>query len=132
MNVFGWDKGLYPVRIYNSEPRTHNVDLLLLVNGENHHYVWIKDLSRLYYNNSKHKERKHVCRHCLHVFTTKDLLDEHVVDCKGIGMKPQRIEMPAEGKNILQFKNHHKQLQVPYVIYADFECFNVPVEGLGM
>ena len=63
------------------------------------------------------------------MFSTKDLLYGHVVDCKGIGMKPQRIEMPAEGKNILQFQNHYKQLQIPYIIYADFECLNIPVEG---
>ena len=63
------------------------------------------------------------------MFTTKDLLDEHAIDCIGIGMKPQHIEMPAEGKNILQFQNHHQQLQIPNVIYADFECLNIPVEG---
>ena len=33
----------------------------------------------------------------------------------------QAIRMPEKGKNILQFKNHHKQMKVPFVIYADFE-----------
>ena len=28
------------------------------------------------------------------------------------------IEMPEEGKN----QNHHKQMKMPYVIYADFEA----------
>ena len=29
--------------------------------------------------------------------------------------------MPEEGKNTLSFQNHHKQMKVPYVIYADFQ-----------
>lgn len=30
--------------------------------------------------------------------------------------------MPDKDNNILQFRNFHKQLQVPFVIYADFEA----------
>ena len=52
-------------------------------------------------------------------------------DCSGIGKKPQHIEMPSEGKNILQFKKHHKQMSVPYIIYTVFEALNIPVEGLA-
>jgi len=37
--------------------------------------------------------------------------------------------MPEEGKNILKFANHHKQMRVPFIIYADFEALNIPVEG---
>jgi len=33
-----------------------------------------------------------------------------------------RIEMPEEEKNTLSFQNHHKQMKVQYVIYADFEA----------
>jgi len=37
--------------------------------------------------------------------------------------------MPLEDRNILQLKNHHKQMSDPYIIYADFEALNIPVEG---
>jgi hypothetical protein len=38
--------------------------------------------------------------------------------------------MPEKGKeDILQFKAHHRQMRVPYIIYADSECLNIPVEG---
>ena len=43
-NVFGWNKGLYPIHISDAS-RTNNVDILLLVSGENQHYVYIKNLS---------------------------------------------------------------------------------------
>ena len=34
--------------------------------------------------------------------------------------------MPAEGKNNIKFKNYQNQIQVPYVIYADFESIIEP------
>ena len=30
--------------------------------------------------------------------------------------------MPEEGKNKVKFQNHHKQMKVPFIIYADFEA----------
>jgi hypothetical protein len=130
VSVFGWEKGLYPLHVSKQEGRA--IDLLLLVDGNNPqktHYVWIKDLARMLFKNSAHRHRQHPCRRCLHVFTTPDLLESHKKDCLGIGEKPQRTEMPEEGENILKFTAHHKQMRVPYIIYADFEALNVPVEG---
>ena len=37
--------------------------------------------------------------------------------------------MPEDGKHILKFVNHHKQMRVPFIIYADFKSLNIPVEG---
>ena len=37
----------------------------------------------------------------------------------------QKVEYPQEGKNdTVEFKNFHKQLRIPFVIYADFETSN--------
>jgi len=38
-------------------------------------------------------------------------------------------EMTKEGQNILKFTNHHKQMRVPYIIYADFEALNILIKG---
>ena len=126
--VFGWNKGLYPIRVSNQNT-DHNVDLLLLADGENQHYVWIKDLGRIINKHNKHEHKLFPCRRCIHPFSRQDLLDAHIKDCKGISKKPQRIVMPEEGKNILKFQNHHKQMRVPYIIYADFEALNIPVKN---
>jgi len=40
----------------------------------------------------------------------------------------QAIKMPDKGERIL-FQNHHKQLPVPFVIYADFEAITEKVKG---
>ena len=37
--------------------------------------------------------------------------------------------MPDEGKNILSFQNHHKQMKMPFVIYADFEALVKQIPG---
>ena len=37
--------------------------------------------------------------------------------------------MPKQGENILKFNNFHKQLPVPFVIYADFKAITRKVQG---
>ena len=32
-----------------------------------------------------------------------------------------------ERNSFLFFKNHFRKLQVPFVVYADFECFTIPI-----
>jgi len=130
VNIFGWKSGLYPLHV--SKQAGREIDLLLLTDPEEPektHYVWIKDLPRMLYKNSSYKGRKYPCRRCLHVFSSEVLLETHKNDCQGIGGKPQRTVMPKEGQNILKFTNHHKQMRAPYIIYADFEALNIPVEG---
>jgi hypothetical protein len=59
VSVFGWEKGLYPLHVSKREGRA--IDLLLMVdenNPQKTHYVWIKDLARMLFKNSGHKERK--------------------------------------------------------------------------
>ena len=38
------------------------------------------------------------------------------------------VKMPTKN-NVLKFKNHFKKLPIPFVIYADFECFTKPVNS---
>ena len=92
----------------------------------NSHYVLIKNFNSLMYNFTKHKDTKHFCRRCLHCFSSKILLERHKADCFPIN-GTQAIEMPAEGSKIY-FKNHHKMLPVPFVIYADFEAITGKID----
>ena len=32
-------------------------------------------------------------------------------------------------KTILNFQNHYKKFPIPFVVYADFECFTKPVNS---
>ena len=63
---------------------------------------------------------KHFCMHCLQCFTTENVLEKHKKTCLTVNGK-QPINMPNNGEKV-QFKRDHKQLEVPFVIYADFEA----------
>ena len=104
------------------------MNLLLITKDEKKHYILIKDFNAFMYNQSKHKERKHFCMYCLQCFSSERILANHVNNCLTIN-DAQAINMPEQGENILKFNNFHKQLPVPFVIYADFEVITKKVQG---
>lgn len=126
--VFGNEnKQLYP--IYVSERHNAKVlKLLLITEGKKTHCVLIKDFNRLLFNKTKHKQKKEFCMHCLQCFSTQEILANHKVNCMVINGE-QAIRMPKEGNNILQFKNLHRQMPVPFVTYADFEAITEKIDG---
>ena len=130
INVFGWDKWAVVVHHISKQPEDMpRRNMLLIEKAGKTHYTRIKDLNRLLYDRSKHKERKHFCERCLHGYTREVLLEAHKPECRGIGQTAVRVEMPEEGKNKPAFQNHHKHLPAPYIIYADFEALTTKVEG---
>lgn len=111
--------------------KQHNekvLNLLLIAEGEKQHYVLIKDFNILMYNKTKHKATKHFYMHCLQCVSTEEILTKHKENCLVINGE-QGIRMPQRGKNILQLQNHHNQMPVPIVIYADFEAITEKVTG---
>ena len=128
INVFGYeDKQPYPIFISKEKFEDH-MDLLLITKDENKHYVPIKDFDKFMYNQTKHRERKHFCRYCLQCFNPEKVLTKHKDNCLQIN-GTQAIKMPSKDDNILKFNNFHKQLPVPFVIYADFESLLEKVHG---
>ena len=128
INVFGYeDKQPYPIYVSKEKHEDH-MNLLLITENKNNHYVLIKDFNKFMYNQTKHKERKHFCMHCLQCFSSEKVLINHKENCiqvNGI----QAVKMPDKDNNILKFNNFHKQLPVPFVIYADFEAITEKIHG---
>lgn len=122
INVFAWEKGLFPR--YVSEFRvdeSRQIDLLLITDGEAKHFCLVKSLSRLLSGYTNHQSRVYICRYCIHRFSGNNALKnytEHVVDCGIHG--PQRIRMPHK-KPILSFDKFEWMEKVSHVIYCDFE-----------
>ena len=128
INVFGYEDGQpFPIHI-SKETFEDQMNLLLITKDEKKHYVLIKDFNAFMYNQSKHKERKHFCMYCLQCFSSERILANHVNNCLTIN-GAQAINMPKQGENILKFNNFHKQLPVPFVIYADSEAITKKVQG---
>ena len=127
INAFGYEDGR-PLLIHISKETFNKINLLLITKDEKKHYVLIKDFNVFMYNQSKHKERKHFCMYCLQCFSSERVLVKHANNCLTIN-GAQAINMPKQGENILKFNNFHKQLPVPFVIYADFEAITKKVQG---
>ena len=126
--VFGYEeKQPYPIYISDEKYEDH-MELLLITKDENKHYVLIKDFNKFMYQQTKHKERKQFCMHCLQCFSSEIVLNNHKENCIIINGK-QAINMPKKGENILKYTNHHKQQPIPFVIYADFEAITEKVQG---
>ena len=127
INVFGWTgTSVYPLRISKHE-NEQCINLLLLKNKKNQHYCWIKDMSRLcasQYN--KHKGKRFFCKYCCNSFTTNKTLKEHIEYCSK--QKAVKVVMPRKGGKVL-FMNHIRKMRLPFVIYADFECFTRPISS---
>ena len=121
INVFGYEnKQPYPIFV-SKEKYGRNMNLLLITEDENKHCVLIKDFNSFMYNKTKHNERKHFCMHCLQCFISERVLSDHKDNCITVN-GTQAVKMPDKDNNILKFNNFHKEQQVPFVIYADFEA----------
>ena len=127
INIFGYeDKALYPIRI-SEEKYSGHIELLYIQKETISHYVYIQNFNRLMYNFTKYKDTIHFCMHCLHCFSSQNLLERHQPDCFALN-GTQAIKMPAKGSKIY-FKNHHRMQTVPFVIYADFEAITEKIDS---
>ena len=128
ISVFGYeDKQPYPIYVSKEKYEDH-MELLLVTENENKHYVLIKDFNRFMFNQTKHEHRKHFCMRCLQCFSSDRVLSNHKDICIQVN-GTQAIKMPNKDNNILKFNNFHKQQPVPFVIYADFEAITEKIHG---
>ena len=128
INVFGYEnKQPYPIYISKEKYEKH-LELLLITEDDNKHYVLIKDFNRFMFNQTKHEHRKHFCMYCLQCFSSEEVLKNHKDNCIQLNGE-QAIKMPDKSNNTLKFNNFHKQQPVPFVIYADFEAITEKISG---
>ena len=117
INVFGYENRLvFPIYV-SDQKFEDSMDLLLLIDDDKSHYVYIKDFDRFMFHKTKNKNKKWFSRSCLQCFSSKNILIKHKENCLSINGK-QSVKL---GKGSIEFKNHFKQIPVPFKIYADFE-----------
>ena len=92
------------------------------------HYVYIKSLSRLVGSQvSKDKIKRHFCDVCFHFFGSIEKLEEHEKKCRNVNECQVVLPNPMDEEECcLQFKNFRNKLNVPFVIYSDFESVLKP------
>lgn len=126
INVFGYEKEIFPLYITKERWNQH-VNLLLINQGGQRHFCLIRNLNRLLGDRTKYKGQMFYCNYCLHGFITQSGLVKHLPHCSPHG--PQKIRLPeTEEEKKIQFKNTFKQLQVPFVVYADFESYTTKLD----
>ena len=127
INLFGYEeKQKFPIYISQEKFQDH-MELLLINKDKKNHYVLIKNFNKFMFDQTKHNCKKHFCMYCLQCFSREDVLTEHINNCLSINGK-QAIKMPEKGQHV-SFKNYHKQIPAPFVIYADFEAITEKVHG---
>ena len=87
-----------------------SLDLLLLIDDDKSHYVYIKDFDRFMFHKTKNKNKKWFCRSCLQCFSSKNVLTEHKEDCLIINGK-QSVKLK---KRTIEFENYFTQIPVPF------------------
>ena len=126
INVFSVNNNIfYPLRMAERDC-LNTIDLFLYEEDGVSHYTLIKNFHRLI-KSQKTKSNNgsiFICKKCFTHFTKEELLQKHILHCSN--NETVVVKMPKE-KTMLYFKNNEKQLPMPFVVYADFECFTKPM-----
>ena len=121
INVYGVDddkKVIYPLRVSATLVPDRHVDLLFFERNGIQHYAIIRNFSRLVSSQmSNHSHTVYCCKQCLHVYSTRELLDAHATDC----CHAPRTKFPDDPR--YRFTNIQKQLSTPFAVYVDSETF---------
>ena len=119
--LFSNKKNIYTARRSGCNVKyKKQVNLLMLVDGENRHYTAIKSISRLLmFLNATHKGAYHFCMNCHKGFWTESARDKHYEYCCSNGHVKVRI--PTEKEKWLKFYYGQYQFKVPFMLNADFE-----------
>lgn len=125
INVYGLeDDQIVGPLYYTACKKENHVNLLLLVDGENSHYCWIKNLSALVGTQlSKRQNKKFICDGCLIFFRNESSLNNHLQH----GCNKVKCVLPNKKNTILKFKNYSNKERVPFIIYCDFEAILKPI-----
>ena len=104
----------------------NSIDLFLYEEDGVSHYTLIKNFNRLFKSQltKSHNGLFYNCKKCFSHFTKYELLEKHIKYCSN--NETVCVKMP-KANTMLHFKNYEKQLPVPFVVYADFECFTKPM-----
>ena len=94
------------------------MDLLLLIDENKSHYMYIKDFDKFMIHKTKNENKKYFFKSCLQCFSSKILLTER----KGVCLSINEAQSVRLEKGTIEFKNYFKQILVAFKVYVYFEC----------
>ena len=96
------NKGKHIIYVSGQCCEDKHVDLLLIGEEGQKHFVLIRDFNSFMYDHTLQHGRKHFCRYCLHAFSTEESLKRQIKGSFKVNCK-QRIIMPNK-MNMLNSK----------------------------
>ena len=99
--------------------REKQVILLMISNGENWHYLTVKNLSGLLRGITSNYVGDFYCLN-FHSYRTKNKLEAHKKVCENRDYC--HAEMPTKDNNTIKYNQGEKSIKLPFVVYADLEC----------
>ena len=134
INVFGFDedsKKVYTIRMHDNHTsivldEEEDSEFINLFLHDDNHFCVIKNLSRFVSSQlSDKKNKKHFCLSCMNGFGTDKILKTHQEVCPKYKNQTEIYPKPGD---TTKFKNYERLHDVPFAVYADFECFVEPLE----
>ena len=127
INVFSEDDKMtiYPLRMAERDC-LNTIDLFLHEEDGVSHYSLIKNFHRLIKSQktASLNGKIFIFKKCFTHYTKEELLEKHIKYCSN--NQTVAVKMP-EPNTMLYFKNYYKKLPIPFVVYADCECFTKPM-----
>ena len=92
------------------------INLMIISENGQKHYVAIKSLSRLLSSEiTNHKGKEYFCMNCLQGFKEESSRNEHIDYC--IDNESVKVEMPYKNPRV-QYSDGQFQFKVPFIMYA--------------
>ena len=93
----------------------------MITDGEKWHYLVVKNLSRLIRRITSNHYSDFYCLNCFHTYRTKNKLEARKKICENHDYC--NVKVPIKANNTIKYKHGEKSMKLPFVIYADLECF---------
>ena len=92
----------------------------MISNGENWHYLVVKNLAGLLKGITSNHKEDFYCLNCFCAYSTKNKIEAH----KKIFENHDycHVEMPSKDNNTIKYSQGEKSIKLPFVVYADLEC----------
>ena len=90
--------------------------LLMIINGENWHYLTAKNLSRLLRGITSNHVGDFYYLNCFYSYRTKNKLEKHKKICENLDYC--HVEMPTKDNNTNKYNQGEKSIKLPFVAYA--------------
>ena len=97
------------------------VILLMITDGEKWHYLVVKNLPGLIRGVTSSHHGDFYSLNCFRSYRMRNKFEAHKKICENHNYC--HVETPTKDNNIIKYNQGEKSIKLPFVVYADLECF---------